>query len=1038
MTAAAHHIFRSRWVKLLAVLSFFMLSTASTQAQEAGMLWTCSSTADGKWVCTGNEEVVNEAANTPATETSTAEATDKTATSETTTAEKASTEVTTTSTVTATSTPSSSSSEAATTTRTTTTATATATATKTAASTPTQAIDDKPTAVSSTSTAESAGKQTYTPNSVESSPDEKQSALAAHQALNERCDAKKDPSCILDDRSLKTDKPSLSELQSYPATYPQAFAKPTPQQLTQDGKGKRNTVSALTRDTKRTNTPGFEWNCRPSSQGNGWDCNQDPVSLAGSIARQDSNRYQTRLPASAFPYAFLDWYSYSDGKAHPTTHCAGTYIQPEFKDASDPDDESTFVNADQSKTTDNNFTTLSGNVHLNKGNKHLYAQEAAIDHDRELATFQGKVIYREPDTLMLSQNAQFDQQQGTTELNQVEFVFHGQSIRGDAERVVKLDNEDVYITDGRYTRCEPGNEDWVLSGSEIVLYQEEGYGVAKHATIRVAGIPVFYMPYFTFPIDDRRKSGFLFPSAGYTKDNGVDIAAPYYFNIAPNIDDTLTPRYLGERGLMLENEFRYLNESGFYELNLGFLPNDDLYGKDRWLLGINHSGSPFDNTRTFIDYNAVSDNDYFDDLSTNLNISKETHLDKLIGMNYSGDGWNASAKLHGYQTITTANKPYQKLPELNFSGSEQFKDDQIGVSYSATHTNFYRDNSSFTGIDAATGQRFHGQASASTDFTWPWAYIRPKATLAYTQYQLSDQPTTTEESPSRTLPIFSVDSGIYLDREMTIGDKRYTHTLEPRLFYLYVPYEDQSDLPEFDSSELSFSYGQLFRENRFSGRDRIGDANQLTLGLTNRILEDNGAELGHISVGQIFYFEDRQVRLDKSAPELTNDISNFAAEGLWQVSKHMRFTGDAEWENNDFTLIKRNLKLSYNSDRDHQFNLGYRYTEGDLEQAEASMIWPLNGNWSVVGRWLQDLEEKEALDQIVGLEYENCCWRVRTVFRSWVDDDADDRKNNGIFLQFTLKGLGTVGTQATGDGGPSANDFLEEITGFKERELYDD
>ncbi len=811
---------------------------------------------------------------------------------------------------------------------------------------------------------------------------------------------------------------SLAELQAYPRQYPQAYAVDTVRTSTGDAD----------KLSKAAATQGFEWKCKPTTTGTGWDCSE--------IAANQLKSFKRTLPAQAFPYAFLDWYDYSDGKANPQTHCSGEYIQPEFTAATNTD--STNITANQSRTENGNFTRMTGNVHLQKGDKHLYADEAALDHENEVATLQGKVLYREPNTLMLGQNARFDQQQGTTELNQVEFVFQDQHMHGDAERVVQLENEDVYITGGRYTRCEPGNEDWVLSGSEIILYQEEGYGVAKHATIRVAGVPIFYLPYFTFPIDDRRKSGFLFPKAGHSNDNGFDIAAPYYFNIAPDVDDTLTPRYLTERGLMLENELRYLNEYGLYTLSLGLLPNDDVTGEDRWLFGIDHSGSPYNRVTTYIDYTAVSDDDYFDDLSTNLNISKETHLDKRLGINYTAENWKASAKLQGYQTITDADKPYQELPSLTFSGYEGFQDNLYNLTYKSNYTYFDRDNDDFTGIKATTGQRLYLESAIAADYRWPWAYVKPKATLTYTQYNLSDQPSTTEDSPSRLLPIVSVDSGLYFDRSMSINEKSYTHTLEPRLFYLYVPDEDQSDLPYFDSSELSFSYSQLFRENRFSGKDRIGDANQLTVGLTSRLLEDNGAELGYISVGQIFYFDDREVRLESGAATLEDSTSNFAAEGLWQVSKHMRFTADGEWENNDFNNVQRNLKLSYRSDRDHQFNLGYRYTQDDIKQAEASMIWPIDGNWSVLARWLQDLEEKETLDRILGLEYENCCWKVRTVLRSWVDDDTDDRKNNGIFLEFTLKGLASVGTQASGDSGPGAKTFLDEITGYQEREDYDD
>ena len=791
-------------------------------------------------------------------------------------------------------------------------------------------------------------------------------------------------------------------------------------------------------EDKRKESPGDElkprsqsqWDCQPGAEDQGWNCQE--------IARKTPAAPEQLQTASAYPYAHLDWYEFSDG-ADYGSHCSGRYIEPEqlFADADlNVDEQPTYINANKTRTQGGSLTTLEGNVYLRKGNSQIRSQVAQLDHDNERAELQGSVLFREPGSLILADTAVFDQARGQTTLDNSQFVFQQSHMRGSATRITRYDSGDTYITNGQYTRCEPGNDSWTLNGDEIILYKNDGVGIAKHATLEIAGVPVFYLPLIHFPIDDRRKSGFLTPGIAYSEDNGLDVTAPYYLNLAANYDATITPRYLEKRGLMFENEFRYLDQAGNLDFSLALLAGDDVRNdEDRWLFGINHKGTPADRWSSSINYTAVSDNDYFDELDTSLNISQETHLDQTASLGYSGNNWRFNSKIQSYQTISdTATKPYQKLPQLTLSGEENFSDDEVAFSYLADYSNFDRDSSDFTGNAATTGGRAHLETSLGTEYYWPWAYVRPKLRLTHTSYQLSNQPSGNDENPSRTLPLLSVDSGLYLDRESEFGGKPYTHTLEPRVYYLYVPDEDQSGLPDFDSSELTFSYSQLFRDNRFSGLDRIGDTHQITLGLTTRFLEDNGQELFHASIGQIYYLEDREVRLSDSDPILTDSASDFAAEAVWRVSQDLRFTADGEWDQDDFSNNKRNLKLAYRSDVDHQFNVGYRFTRDSLEQTDISFMWPVNPRWSVLGRWLQDIENSESLDKILGVEYENCCWRVRTVYRSWIDDDASDRENTGVFLQFTLKGLGTFGTRAAGDSGPKAKNFLEDISGFEERE----
>ncbi|OMH32159.1 hypothetical protein BGP75_15800 [Motiliproteus sp. MSK22-1] len=870
--------------------------------------------------------------------------------------------------------------------------------------------------------------------------------------------------------STSRSESSATTQQNMDKVAPESTTKPAASETVQTGTGGPSPIPSFSDSEQKLphrNGPEFATTSRSVSAyecqaaGDQWECQSNVVQANRQWADNENLQDEQNIYAAPGNYAYLDWYAFADGP-DPSTHCTGAYIEPAQLFSEEEligKEQPIYVKADKTRTQGGNMSTLEGSVYLRKGNSQIRGEVAHLDHENERAELQGSVQFRQPGTLILGNKAIFDQAQGQTILEDAQFVLQKRHLRGSAARVVQHDNGDTYITEGQYTRCEPGNDSWTLNGGEIVLYKNEGYGVAKNATLEISGVPIVYLPYIHFPIDDRRKSGFLTPSIGHSNDNGFDLAAPYYFDLAPHYDLTLTPRYIENRGLMLENEFRYLHDVGQFDLNLALLPGDELRNnEDRWLLGIDHNGSPAEKWRSTIDFTAVSDNDYFDELDTSLNISKDTHLDQVAALSYDAGDWRFDSKIQSYQTVDeAASKPYQKLPQLRFSGqksiegsifelnntdsdsgnSSRFLDNDIDLNYFADYTQFERDSSAFTGNDATTGGRAHFDASIGTEYNWPWAYVRPKLRLTHTAYQLSNQPAGNEESPSRTLPLFSVDSGFYLDRDTDYKGKTYTHTLEPRIYYLYVPNKDQTGLPDFDSSELTFSYNQLFRDNRFSGLDRIGDTNQLTLGLTTRFLEDNGQELFHASVGQIFYFEDREVRLSSSDPILTDSTSDIAAEAVWRVSKDLRFTVDGEWDQDDLDNTQRNVKLSYRSDVDHQFNFNYRFTRDSIEQTDISFMWPINARWSILGRWLNDFENSESLDKILGLEYENCCWRIRTVYRSWIDDDTSDRNNNGVFLQFTLKGLGTFGTRAAGDSGPKAKNFLEDISGFEERENHE-
>ena len=769
---------------------------------------------------------------------------------------------------------------------------------------------------------------------------------------------------------------------------------------------------------------GHEWQCGTSATGS-WECTQVPVhALASSSSTSRAKGTAlTPLYIADNPYADLDWVYYQNPQGQ---QCRGKYLEPQFPVMGDEHLENPpmFLEAGQSSTVLGGLTQLEGGVNVRQGSRRLQSTSAELDQVTNKALFEGNVSFREPGLLVLSDQAEINTTTSEGIFNDARYVLHEDGFRGAARRIIRLEDERLRFEQGDYTYCPPDSEAWQLDADTIVINKQEGYGEAEDAVLRIAGVPVLYAPYFTFPIDDTRKSGFLYPSFGYSEENGYDISVPYYFNIAPNMDDTLTARLITERGLLLENEFRYMNQWSENSLSTAYIADDDLYNDERWLLGFKHSGAPAERWKTDIDFTAMSDEDYFDDLDTNLEISRQDHLDQRADLTYYGKSWNVRTRLHDYQSVSSSTSPYKILPQITLTGEHNYSDD-LAVNYTAEFTRFDRNLTGLTGSNRIVGDRTFLLPSISYDWQQPWGFVKPSLRLWSSHYKLDNQLTGRDENPSITTPILSIDSGLIFERDRTGGG---IQTLEPRLFVLYVPEEDQDDIPNFDTSEYSLSYDYLFRYNRFSGKDRIGDAQQLSLGLSSAFYRQNGAEQARLSVGQAYYFSDREVTLSSGAADITTGQSDIATEALWYITPNFRASMDAIFAHSNFKNSESNYRLRYASDLNHQIDLSYRYTDNAREQTDLSFIWPIASHWTAMGRWLYDLQESESNETALGIEYESCCWKVSFAGRRWLDDT--DKYDNGIFLNFTLKGLGSFGS--------GSNDFLTDITGYEEREEYNE
>ncbi|NVK39864.1 MAG: LPS assembly protein LptD [Oceanospirillaceae bacterium] len=739
--------------------------------------------------------------------------------------------------------------------------------------------------------------------------------------------------------------------------------------------------------------------------------------------------------AAENPYAHLDWYPYPEGEQPGL--CRGRYIEPqlEVSDSGIPFNlQPVLIAAASSKTELGGLTQLDGGVELSQGGRQLSAEYAEFDQLTQLVRLEGRVRYRERGVLMISDAAQTNLNNLETIFSQSQYVLHPQHARGDAERILRLEDGRIRIENGAYTQCEPGSRSWRVAADSITLNTETGFGEATGATIEVLDTPVLYVPWFYFPIDDRRVSGFLYPTVTYSSKSGLDLAVPYYFNLAPNYDDTLTPRIITKRGLMLENEFRYLNSWSQNVLSNGVLVNDNETGDDRWLLGFDHEGQPWQGWTSYIDYTAVSDNDYFDDMDpTNLEIGYRSHLNKLGELHYDARDWSFTARTQSYQTLSDDDKsPYRRLPQFLFEGQTPDLAAGLEASYLAEYVRFDRDDEDplLEDFERVQGDRVHLRPGVSLPLETSWGYVKPSVSVWATQYLLDNELTGVDDNPTITTTVSSIDSGLIFERNAEFGNRRYLQTLEPRAFYLHVPEEDQDDIPAFDTAELDFRYDSLFRENRFSGRDRIGDANQLSLGIATRFFEDSGLERFNVALGQAYYFDDREVQLataENPTPETqTDDRSNYAFTANWTINEDLRLNHDSEWDQDNLDSVANNYRVTFSPGDDRMLYGAYRERDGEREQMDVGVRWPVSQQWNVLARWRQDLDRSDTLDALMGVEYKDCCWKVRFGYRQWLKDDDGKRvEDEAVLLQFVLRGLGAVGDEET-------TQFIREITGFDE------
>jgi LPS-assembly protein len=733
--------------------------------------------------------------------------------------------------------------------------------------------------------------------------------------------------------------------------------------------------------------------------------------------------------------------------------CEGRYMDPLAEaDKSIPAEEKD-INASAAATEISGSTiTLSGGVILEQGYRRLQGDSATIHRDTESGTLTGNIVIREPGMLLLGEQAEFSAVSGEAIVSGSQFLLHEQHIRGSAE-ILKRDGDGlIFIEEGELSYCPPDNNDWTLAADNIELNLEEGLGIARGAKVKIRDVPIFYFPWMSFPLDDRRKTGFLWPDIGSDSKNGLDIATPIYVNLAPNYDALYAPRYIEERGINNELKLRYLGDyAGFWSVGGAYMDEDKLYKKefpldrnhDRWIGVVKHSGLLQQRWRSKVNYNKASDGNYIKDLnSSSLDAKRQTALLQRASMDYLGDNWLVEAQVQQFQSLANdINNDYKKLPQINGQYRGRSEPFNINPILFAQYSDFDID------LDKVTGERVYAEAGLDYPMLWQQGFFTPRVKYRALSYQLEPGSKPLEDNkPSSGSALASLDGGLFFERPSHIAGKGLIHTLEPRLFYLYGEHTDQSDQPDFDTAELTFTYNQLFRETRFSGRDRLDDANQMSVGVTTRFIgDDDGHEYMSASIGQIFYFDDRRIRLSPIDPTLEQSGSEIAGELSFSPNSRMDVRGNIVWDPYSGDVNSGSIQANYMANNKAIYNVGYSFrrplgffsgTQPVTEQVTLSTYLPLWSNWSAFANLSYSLEAQTNIEDMFGLEYDSCCWTVRLLHLRYVDNvqgqipdytNPNLEREQSTQVQFILKGMGGFGSRVTS--------ILEEmIRGFKERD----
>ena len=711
------------------------------------------------------------------------------------------------------------------------------------------------------------------------------------------------------------------------------------------------------------------------------------------------------------------------------------------KQSSEIIQESIEIEGDSLETLLDRKMKAKGNAILKKGNKTIKAEVIEYDQISEKLITQGntsidlekislsgtKLNYGFTDQTGKMEDVTFniksDKKEETIVQKGIQVTKRYYDFRGDAKAIFFEGENKTKLESSRLTTCEVDSNDWYIKSKNMEIDTKKDQVKASHASLDFKGVPIFYMPSTSFSLNKNRQSGFLSSTFGTTSKSGFEFRVPYYFNISPNMDATLTARYLGKRGPLADGEFRYLTENYSGINQLQYMNHDQSSGQDnRYFLKLNHQHQFGRGWSGSYDLQKVSDNTYFSDLATMIQVTSVVNLPQRVNLNYSGDIWKLNLLTEKYQTLTNAsNSPYQRLPQVNLSGKKDY--DNFTLDLKSQWTLFERDDkfaSTFTDAQKITGSRFAMTPAITIPLTSEYGYIKPKVSANIRSYNLNNSP---DNNKDIVTPIFSLDSGVYLDRNINFLNQNYTNTLEPRLFYVYIPYKDQSVLPNFDSGLADLNMQTLFYENQYNGQDRINDANQLTASLTSKFLDKNGKERLSAIIAQRYYFEDRRV-FGNDLTEAKKANSDIFMGASAKLPNSLNLDAMFQFDPTSNNLLRSTLGSRYNPEPGKMLNVSYRLIDNiidnnqDLEVFNAAGQWPLGNRFYSIGRYNYDLKSSQTIEVLAGLEYDGGCWVARSIFDR-ISLPTSPNPNYAFFIQLELNGIGSIGSDAN-----KLNNFL--------------
>jgi len=665
----------------------------------------------------------------------------------------------------------------------------------------------------------------------------------------------------------------------------------------------------------------------------------------------------------------------------------------------------------------NGNASLHGNVVVRQGEREVRAQNADYDAATRSFSVKGAIEYQDPLVHLSGTDGQYSATGGAS-FKSAQFELRQRAARGFAQSVDITPSGILHLQGVTFTTCPASDQSWQLKADTLTLDTTERIGNGRDTSVDFQGVPILYLPWLSFPLGNERKSGFLFPSIGNSTRSGVQLSIPYYWNIAPNADLTLDPLYYSRRGIDLGGDARYLTENQTGELEWHYLPGDHLAGgNDRSLVSLKQVTQLPDDFRLRINAENVSDSHYFEDFAQGPEGTSTAFVERLAELTYRDEHWNFAAQVQQYQTIDLpleftdpSDLPYARLPRLTASGSFGFGPSQVlHYGFDSELVDFTRaDHEALTGVPNVTGWRLDVSPNIGLAFDGPGYFARPAVAWRFTQYALENVAPGSERSPSRTLPIASFDTGLLFERNSSAGR---TLTLEPRLLYLYVPYRNQDELPVFDTALPDLNLVELFRTNRYVGADRVSDANQLSAGVTSRLVDSStGQQFLAATLGQTYYFDSPRVTLPEETP-ISTPHSDLVAELALTAYKHWNVDVGLQWDPNAGRSDRTFVQLQFKPAAQSVINLAYRFQRNSLDQAEVSGAWPVARDWNAYTRLVYDLSEHKSLDSFAGFEYGACCWKVRFLARRFLRT-ATGQQDTGIFLQLELTGLASVGSQA--------------------------